>query len=307
MAVAVLSASGAGRGKAQAMTFPVVDTRVTYPDGALQASATVLHVEDLPGGRLAVLLDQTSAHPVDAGWPDQVADHATLRVGTVEIALLDCIVGATDGTTLHLGRDIPVPKGTDGWAFVAVHVVAGDEGITEGDAVHVTVDAGVRARTSAGHTACHLASLALNLAVADRWKKQPRADALGRPDFDGTAIDVSLIGENVSTDTYRLGKSLRKKGFVTEGLTEALSALTEAINASLADWVETDAAVRVTRDGDRLTDRRYWECALPGQPAVIPCGGTHVQALGELGRVQVSLSVAEVEGTSVLTMLTTVG
>ena len=88
--------------------------------------------------------------------------------------------------------------------------------------VELVVDADYRTRLSVGHTACHLASLALNRAVADRWKKEVRADGLGAPDFDGTAIDVSLIVENGSVDTYRLGKSLRKRGFVTEGIAEAL-------------------------------------------------------------------------------------
>ncbi|TFD50232.1 metal-dependent hydrolase [Cryobacterium frigoriphilum] len=289
------------------MTYPVADTRVTYAAGATEASAVVLHVEPLPDGRRAVLLDTTSAHPVDAGWPDQGADRAVLRTATVEIALLDCIVGATDGTSLHLGQQIPVPKGTEGWAFVVAHIVSSDAAVSVGDAVQVMVDAGVRARTSAGHTACHLASLALNLAVADRWKKQPRPDALGRPDFDGTAIDVSLIGENTSTDTYRLGKSLRKKGFITEGFDEALPSLTSAINATLADWVATDAAVHIDRAGDALTDRRYWVCDLPGAAARIPCGGTHASRLGELGRLRVTLGLHDVQGTSVLTMVTTAG
>jgi alanyl-tRNA synthetase len=288
------------------MTYPVADTRVTYPAGATEASALVLHVEDLPDGRRAVLLDVTSVHPVDAGWPDQGADQAILSTATTEVAVLDCVVGATDGTALYLGRQIPVPKGADGWVFVVVHIVAAETALAEGDPAHVTVDAGARARTSAGHTACHLASLALNLAVAGRWKKEPRLDALGSPDFDGTAIDVSLITENVSTDTYRLGKSLRKKGFVTEGLEDALPGLAEAINVALADWLATDAAVQIERDGERLTDRRHWVCELPGQPARIACGGTHVTRLGELGRLLVTLGLHEVEGTSVLTMVTTV-
>jgi len=288
------------------MTYPAEDTVVSYPTGSVETGATVLHVDTMPDGRRAVLLDVTSVHPVDAGWPDQGADHAVLRAGSVDTPVLDCVVGATDGTALHVGRDIPVGKGTEGWAFVVVHVVAGDCALAEGDAVVVAVDAGFRARTSAGHTACHLASLALNLAVANRWKKEPRADALGTPDFDGTAIDVSLITENASTDTYRLGKSLRKKGFLTDGIDDDLPALTELINTTLAEWVATDAEVHIDRDGDRLTDRRYWACALPGRPVRIPCGGTHVSALGELGRVLVTLSTHDVAGTSVLTMATTV-
>jgi len=289
------------------MTYPVEDTLVSYPSGALETAAFVLHVQELADGRRAVLLDTTSVHPVDAGWPDQGADHADLRAESVDMPVVDCVVGATDGTALYVGQEIPVPKGADGWAFVVVHIVAGDAVLTEGDSVTVTVDGGFRARTSAGHTACHLASLALNLALADRWKKEPRTDALGNPDFDGTAIDVSLITENASTDTYRLGKSLRKKGFVTEGLDESLPALAANINATLAEWIASDAAVHIDRDGDRLTDRRYWTCALPGKPARIPCGGTHVSALSELGTLTVKLSTTDVAGTSVLTMVTAVG
>ncbi|TDW29389.1 metal-dependent hydrolase [Cryobacterium psychrophilum] len=287
--------------------LPVEDTLVTYPSGAVETAATVAHVRDLTDGRRAVLLDVTSVHPVDAGWPDQGADRAVLRSGTDEIIVLDCVVGATDGADLYLGRDIPVGKGTEGWAFVVVHIVVGDCALAEGDSVATSVDVGFRARTSAGHTACHLASLALNLAVADRWKKEPRSDALGTPDFDGTAIDVSLITENTSTDTYRLGKSLRKKGFVTGGLEEALPTIERFINATLATWVATDAAVHIDRDGDRLTDRRYWALDLPGQTLRIPCGGTHVSALSELGSLRVILSMQDVEGTNVLTMVTRVG
>ncbi|MDJ0324314.1 metal-dependent hydrolase [Cryobacterium sp. PH31-AA6] len=289
------------------MTLPLEDTLVGYPAGEIVNSSTVLHREPLPDGRLAVLLEQTSVHPVDAGWPDQGADRAVLRAAGAELPVLDCIVGATDGSTLHIGREIPVGKGTEGWAFVVVHVLAGDTVIAEGDRVEVVVNPGYRARISAGHTGCHLASLALNLALGDRWKKETRLDGLGNPDFDGVAIDVSAIDENASTDTYRLGKSLRRKGFVTEGLTDNLTEVQAVVNASLAEWTATGAGVRIDRDGDRLTDRRHWVLELPGHTVRIPCGGTHPSSLAELGSVRVELSTADVDGTTVLTMATFVG
>ncbi|TFC46406.1 metal-dependent hydrolase [Cryobacterium sp. TMT1-21] len=293
------------------MTLPSLDTRVDYPAGLTRLTATVLHVEPraegLVTGLVAVLLDATPVHPVDAGWPDQGPDRAVLRAAAAELPVVDCVVGATDGTALYLGRDIPVQKGTAGWAFVVVHLLSGDAAPAEGQIVEVEVDADYRTRMSAGHTACHLAALGLNLALADRWKKEVRADALGNPDFDGTAIDVSLIGENQSVDTYRLGKSLRKKGFITEGLAEALPEIQGALNATLAEWVATGASVHIDADGPLLTDRRYWVCDLPGQSARIPCGGTHVSSLAELGAVRVALSTADVEGTTVLTMATFVG
>ncbi|TFD33900.1 metal-dependent hydrolase [Cryobacterium cryoconiti] len=294
------------------MTLPSVDTQVDYPAGLTRTTATVLHVEPQADGRVAVLLDATPVHPVDAGWPDQGPDRAVLRVAGAELTVLDCIVGATDGSALHRGRDIPVPKGTPGWAFVVVHLVEGaalvdGAALAEGQTVEVVVDADYRHRMSAGHTACHLAALALNRALADRWKKEVRADSLGHPDFDGTAIDVSLIRENGSVDTYRLGKSLRRKGFAAEGVAEHLAGIESAVNAALAEWVATGASVRIDRDGPLLTDRRYWVCELPAHSVRIPCGGTHVSSLDELGAVRVALSTSEVDGTTVLTMETVVG
>lgn len=285
------------------MTLPTEDTRVLYPSGAVDTQATVLHSEPLPDGRSAVLLDATCVHPVDAGWPDQGPDLALLHHGAAFWPVEDCIVGATDGTALYIGADIPVAKGTPGWAFVVVHVVDA-AGLSAGDTVTVEVDEGLREATSAGHTCCHLASLALNAALADRWKKPVRLDALGHPDFDGLAIDESLIGQNASVDTYRLGKSLRKRGFSVDGFAESLASITATVNAMLAEWTKTDAAVHIDRDGDRLTDRRYWVCELPGASVRLPCGGTHVASLGTLGTVTATLALHDLHGTPVLTMNT---
>ena len=65
------------------MSLPVTDTRVTYPSGALVSTGTVLHVEPA-GDHLAVVLDETACHPVDAAWPDQPADTATITFGAPE-------------------------------------------------------------------------------------------------------------------------------------------------------------------------------------------------------------------------------
>ncbi|TFD70062.1 metal-dependent hydrolase [Cryobacterium sp. Hb1] len=285
------------------MTLPTEDTRVLYPSGAIDTQATVLHSEPLGDGRFAVLLDATCVHPVDAGWPDQGPDLALLHHGAAFWPVEDCIVGATDGSALYIGDDIPVAKGTPGWAFVVVHVVDAT-GLNAGDSVTVEVDDGLRDATSAGHTSCHLASLALNDALAGRWKKEVRTDALGAPDFDGLAIDESLIGPNASVDTYRLGKSLRKKGFSVDGLAEALASVEATVNATLAGWVGTKAEVRIDRDGYLLTDRRYWVCELPDASVRIPCGGTHVTSLGTLDAVTVTLSLHDLNGTDMLTMNT---
>jgi alanyl-tRNA synthetase len=179
-----------------------------------------------------------------------------------------------------------------------------DAAVQVGDDVEVTVDAGYRRALSAGHTACHLASLALDAALAGAWTKEVPADALGAPGFDGLACASSRIHEFGSTDVYRIGKSLRKRGFDVAAL-DALDAVEDAANARLAEWVATGAGIRIDRDGDGLGDRRRWVCELPGGDAVIPCGGTHLTSLGELAAVRVELAREDVEGGITLTMTTT--
>ncbi len=151
---------------------------------------------------------------------------------------------------------------------------------------------------SAAHTGCHLMALALNEALAERWRKSPgREDSFGRPDFDAIAMESSRMDEHASTDRYRIGKSLRKKGFDPDGLAGQLPELTDRVNARLAGWIAADAPVRIELFGGektaRLTARRQWVCELPEGTASIFCGGTHVARLGELDALQCALSLSE--------------
>jgi alanyl-tRNA synthetase len=285
------------------MSLPSSDTAVSYPAGALTSESTVLHVEERTDGSVAVLLDATACHPVDAAWPDQGPDRAVLEVGGSSLPITDCVVGATDGKELYLGADIPVRKGTEGWSFVVAHLVQGPPP-AEGERAVLRVDQAHRLALSAGHTGCHLASLALNRALADRWKKEAPADALGAFNFDAVAIETSTITEYGSVDVYRLGRSLRRKGFITEGFDPA--PVEAALNETLSGWVASGGAIRIARDGERLTDRRYWECDLPEGTVHIPCGGTHAESLAGFSGVRAALTLEEIEGTPVLTMTTSV-
>ena len=270
--------------------LPSADTVVTYPDGDTASSSIVLHCETLPDGRVAVLLDRTAFHPVDHTWPDQAADRGTLDGQPV----LDAVVGATDGTRLCVGRDIPVRKGEPGWAFVVVHIVSSPVAGT----VEVVVDADYRRALSTGHTACHLASLALNHALAEGWSKEVPLDAAGSPNFDALAIESSTITENGSIDVYRVGKSLRKKGFVPSALD---SDIETAANSRLAELLATHADVAIEREGQGLADRRFWVC----DGFRIPCGGTHRTSVDDLGSVRISLERIDADGAVQLVMTTT--
>lgn len=278
-------------------------TAVTYPAGALTSTGTVVRVVDAGGGRSAIVLERTAFHPVDTAWPDQPADRGVLRSEGTAFEVVDAVVGATDGGDLLLGPDVPVRTGTEGWTFVVAHLVDGS-GPAEGSVVEVEVDADHRAALSAGHTACHVASLALDAALADAWRKEVPTDTLGAPAFDSLAITESRILPDASRDVYRIGKSLRRKGFDPAALDD-LEGVAARANALLAEWIAGGGAVRIEADGPALADRRTWACELPGAEARIPCGGTHISSLADLSAATVTFERREVEGGLELVMTTT--
>jgi alanyl-tRNA synthetase len=278
-------------------------TRVTYPAGATTSTGTIVHVTDAGAGRFAVVLDVTAFHPVDTAWPDQPADRGTLRIGDTVHDVVDAVVGATTGEELLLGPDVPVRPGTEGWTFVVAHVADG-EAPEVGQTAEVEVDAQHRAALSAGHTACHLASLALDAALAEAWTKPAPTDALGAPAFDALAIQESRIRPDGSVDTYRIGKSLRRKGFDPSALGD-LDALAARVDALLGEWIAAGGAVRIETTGEALADRRTRVCELPGAEVRIPCGGTHVSSLADLASATVAFHRREAEGGVELVMTTT--
>ena len=281
-----------------------VSTHVTFPAGGTTGTATVLAVRELPDGT-GVVVDATPFHPLDHSWPDQPADTGILAVDGVERTVVDCVTGGEGPAgEFATGADIPVRRGDETWSWLVVHVLDKDAAApAEGQRVELRVDEPRRAALSASHTGCHLVALALNEALADRWRKEARADGLGHPDFDNLAIESSRIELHASTDRYRLGKSLRKKGFDPEGLREALPELTERINARLAGWLADDAPIRVDAPGPELTARREWVCELPEKTVRIFCGGTHLHRLGELTSLTAALALAE-DGTELVVVTT---
>ncbi|MET3935672.1 metal-dependent hydrolase [Arthrobacter sp. OAP107] len=284
------------------MPLPTTDTTVTYPDGATTSTGTVLHVEPLSDGRSAVLLDTTAFHPVDTAWPDQPADRGTITTTAGTQPVVDGLTGGIRDGELHLGADLPVRTGTEGWTFVVAHIIAGPPPAV-GESAQIDVDQNYRAALSAAHTACHLAALALDSALSTAWSKPAPTDALGNPAFDALAIQRSRIDAHRSTDIYRIGKSLRRKGFAPTSL-DNLSAVAERVNAQLTQWIKAGGAVRIERDDPALSARRTWVCELANGRTNIPCGGTHIHDLAELSDINTSLITAEIDGGLELTMET---
>ena len=259
-------------------------TTVTFATGSVAETGRVLHVLDA-----AVITDVTPFHPVDHTWPDQPGDTGTLAGAPVR----DTVMAAFGDGAWFLGAEIPVKRGTEGWEWAVAHIT--DAAVAVGDEVELVVDAERRAALSAGHTACHLASLALDAALADFWTKDARLDPLGHPDFESAANQTSFISEDRAIDEYRMGKSLRKKGVAVARLLESLPQVQDAVDAKLAEWVAADAPSRVETEGASVTDMRTWVCELPEGTASFPCGGTHVSGTGMLGSVTVELEAPDAQ------------
>ncbi|WP_447002118.1 metal-dependent hydrolase [Saccharothrix isguenensis] len=277
---------------------------ITYPCGETQCTAEVIAVVPLPStdGDSVVVLDRTCFHPLDHTWPDQPSDAGHLLVGSEEIPVIDGVTCAFDADgELAIGEAIPARRGDDGYRFVVGHVVRVASGaLPVGTKVEVRVDEGLRADLSAGHSACHVAAMALNQVTDGYWSKESRRDSRGYADFDNQFVTTSRIGRRKSTDTYRIGKSARKKGLRAQEVLDALPAIEAELNELLRDWVAAGGAITLTPEVCALDAKREWSADLGGNTATIPCGGTHLSDVAQLSGLSVQL-VAEDSGITMLT------
>ncbi|WP_421208956.1 hypothetical protein [Aeromonas sp. 602396] len=278
-------------------------TRVSFVLSHHQEQASVVCCQR--GETTLLVTDLTPFHPQSHLWPDQPGDVGHARWEGSEAAIGPCRMGAIspDGE-LFVDSAIPVKRGAEGWQFVVVHPLAGEHSLPVGSRVELQVDSAARHALSLGHSGCHLAALALNRILTPYWRKEvSERDALGQPDFDRLAIQSSRVEPCGSREQYRIGKSLRKKGVNSEALLADLVLIEEKVNQQLADWIAAGGEIRRSRAGEAIIDSRYWHCMLEDQEVTIPCGGTHVTSLAELGEAKVQLTLVE-EGFAMLTRVT---
>jgi len=264
-------------------------TLVTYPSGSCRDDAIVLHVMTDPrtgtGQRLLVVTDVTPFHPLDSLWPDQPADHGQLLVGGEAYPVSDTVtIAQRAGGPVMVDEAIDARRGEPGVLFLVAHVLKATSlgGLGVGTRVTLAVDAARRLRLSAAHTSCHLLAYAFNQETQDLWKKPTSLDSRGYHNLDAASCVFTQHDVGGSLDKYRLGKSLRKRGFDSPRFVEEIPSIIGGVNRTLAKWIESDAAVRIDCAGPLLTDWRQWVCDLPGGSAFMPCGGTHVQRLRQI-------------------------
>ncbi len=277
-----------------------IPTQVTFTQSIYQLSSEVQFVQKNHQYLYIVTL-QTPFHPVSHIWPDHPADKGTLAVNSNEYRVENCLVGAInlESKELFVGEDIPVKRDEDGWVVVVVHQIEAEENTVQvGNLVVLSVDEHYQQQLSRAHSAGHLAYLALNkVLAAGYWRKDAdRKDPHGNYDFNNYAQVTSFVTEDYCFDTYRLGKTLRKRGLNSANMLEDLTEIEAQVNQQLVLWLLLGSKIEVVRDGDNLTDSRYWQCDLQeGNIAVIPCGGTHATSLNEFSTLQVKLLQKDAE------------
>lgn len=272
-------------------------TQFCHQTWQLNAQVQLTQVAD---DKCYIVTDKTPFHPVSHIWPDHPADKGSITINGCSHDVIDCLVGAVELTsnTLYVDKAIPVKRDQEGWVFVVVHVVETEEVVVSaGDSVELTVNKAYQQALSRGHSAGHLALLALNkiLTVHGYWRKDAeRKDPLGHYDFNNYAQETSTVSQNHCLDTYRLGKTLRKRGLNSGDVISDLDKIENLINQQVNEWLVSASAVTMQCDGEHLTDSRYWRCDLSSdESVVIPCGGTHVDSLTEITKIIITLREVE--------------
>lgn len=270
-------------------------TTVSFAGRSVRETAEVLFAGEVEGAWL-VITDRTPFHPQSLSWPDQPGDRGWLILtGSERAAVLDSREGLLNRVTgvLATGNAArALKRGDPDLAPVVLHVV--DAAVAMGASVTLEVDAPFRAALSLQHTGVHLAALALNQCAAPFWTKDAGdPDSLGAPNLDKAAVTRSEIGADASLDVYRLGKSLRKKGFDAAAFVADLPGRAVAMNDALVRMLDAPAPVLLTPSEGPLGDRRLWSTRLNGMEVTMPCGGTHLADLSDLSGIDVELSHAE--------------
>src|SRR3989339_623206 len=277
-------------------------TIVTYPRGDVRGNSTVLMVSALRDDpdNVAIFVKETPFHPVDYAWADQPADKGTLSISGVEICVIRCLTAAIKAGTeeVFIDHEITARRGDPDWYFLVAHIVERSTVDTLGDIIGAPVELAVneeyRRKLSETHTGCHLAALALNKATSGFWSKEIKRDSLGHPDLDSMTIANSKIDDICSTDTYRFGKSIRKKGLDVAGLLSGIADIQSQVNGCLVEWLSVPLVFKIVPLLAFLAEARKWQCTLPEGLAEIPCGGTHLDELPERsGRIEVDLEITD--------------
>ncbi|MDD9176948.1 alanyl-tRNA editing protein [Aliivibrio finisterrensis] len=280
-------------------------TEILFCHNTWQSNSIVKLIKETEQGKW-VVTKETPFHPVSHIWPDHPEDKGVLQINNVEYPVLTCQTGAIELSTgeLYIGKDIPIKRGEAGWIFVVSHLISKDTDIAVENTVELKVDKEYQDSLSRGHSAGHIAYLALNKVLhANYWRKDAdRKDELGHYNFNSYAQETSFVTEDHCEDVYRLGKTLRKRGLNSAEMMSDLESIAAQVNQQICVWLALENEVSIECEGKALTDSRYWiaDFGIDGV-AKLPCGGTHVSSFKEYQEINVQLNA---QGEQELLMLT---
>ncbi len=280
-------------------------TEILFCHNTWQSNSIVKLIKETEQGKW-IVTKETPFHPVSHIWPDHPEDKGLLQINNVEYPVLTCQTGAVELSTgeLYIGKDIPIKRGEEGWIFVVSHLISKDADIAVENTVEIKVDKEYQDSLSRGHSAGHIAYLALNKVLhANYWRKDAdRKDELGHYNFNSYAQETSFVTEDHCEDVYRLGKTLRKRGLNSAEMMSDLESIAAQVNQQISVWLALENEVSIECEGKALTDSRYWiaDFGIDGV-AKIPCGGTHVSSFKEYQEINVQLNA---QGEQELLMLT---
>ena len=281
------------------------DTLITFQQGDTNGISTILASINLNEEECAIFCKKTPFHPVNSRWSDQPGDKGNIMVEEHTIPVIDTQTWCFNRSTMEIKSHNAIKRSdSHAWLLLIAHIVLKKECPPNliGKNVELNVDKAYRHHLSAQHTGCHISILAFNQHLNPFWKKQIEKDPLDSFDFNANAIETSKISENNSIDRFRIGKSLRKKGFNHSLFLENFHTIPNQVNNTLKTWLATPAKITMLSDAETLSSQRTWCCNLNGIPVKIPCGGTHLDSTSALEKIEVAL---EKENDETFTLITT--
>ncbi|WP_338884371.1 MULTISPECIES: hypothetical protein [Xenorhabdus] len=267
----------------------------SFMTGQLSLNAIVIDVFKYDDGYI-VITNNSPFYPQNYKWGDQKSDIGVIAFNNHTLNIVKTYTAVIIDGKICIGHDIPDKLNSED-KLIPAHYLESLNGLEcqsmVGEKVKLSVDAEARYKISAAHSMTHFMSLALNKVANKYWNKDYDTDSLGNYNLDKAAIFKSSISELKSVDTYRFGKSLKKKGFDKASFLANIVSINEEMNLILKNWLSTGSEIQVEYTSKNIEDFRLWKSTVENRPVVIPCGGTHIKNTEEIQDVKVEIKPEE--------------
>ncbi|CDG22878.1 conserved protein of unknown function [Xenorhabdus poinarii G6] len=275
----------------------------SFMTGQLSLNTTVIDILKYHDGYI-VITENSPFYPKNYKWGDQKSDVGIIAVNHHRLNVVKTYTAAIIDGQIYIDQNIP-NKLDSADKLIPAHYLVSLNGVEEktiiGNNVKLSVDADARHKISAAHSMAHFMSLALNKAANKYWNKDYDTDSLGNFNFDKASIFKSSISELQSVDIYRLGKSIKKKGFDKTVFLQNLNGVSEEINLTLNHWLSIGCEIQVEYTSKNISDLRLWKSTIENHPIIIPCGGTHISNTEEIKDAKVEITPGESDEYIVIT------